>query len=331
METPKNPESRQMNRREALLALLRAGGAGAGLIVAGELLSAQSQKPVTGKLVAGGRNHAVAADASHPAMVVVQGEDPRALVRRAFDDLGGVGRFIAKGETVVVKPNIAWDRVPEQAANTNPDVVAEVVKQCMQAGARKVIVTDVTCNEPRRCFDRSGIEEAAKAEGAEVLLPDPALFREVDIKGDLLHVWPVLEPFLNADKVINLPIAKHHTLSKVTIGFKNWYGILGGQRMQLHQHIHQSLVDLAAFMRPTLTMVDCYRVLLRNGPTGGNLDDVADKKTLVAGTDMVAIDAYVAKAIWNLEVKELPYLEIAEKRGLGTSAFETLNIKTSKV
>jgi hypothetical protein len=130
----------------------------------------------------------------------------------------------------------------------------------------------------------------------------------VDLGGVVLKSWPVFTPFLEADKIINLPIAKHHVLTGATLGMKNWYGILGGQRNRLHQQIHQSLADLANFMLPTLTLMDCYRILLRNGPTGGNLEDVALKKTMVAGTDPVAIDAYVAKAYWNLDPEQMPYL-----------------------
>ena len=214
-----------------------------------------------------------------PHLVVVQGGEPRALVQRALEDLGGIRRFVSRQDVVVLKPNIAWDRTPEQAANTNPEVVAEVVRQCWQAGAKRVIVTDVSCNEPRRCFQRSGIQAAARAEGAEVILPDPELYREVDLGGVVLKSWPVFTPFLEADKIFNLPIAKHHGLVGVTLGMKNWYGILGGQRNRLHQQIHQSLADLANFMLPTVTLMDCYRILLRNGPTGGNLEDVALKKT----------------------------------------------------
>jgi uncharacterized protein (DUF362 family) len=232
---------------------------------------------------------------------------------------------------VVIKPNIAWDRTPEQAANTNPELVAEVVKQCWAAGAKRVVVTDVSCNEPRRCFMRSGIQAAARAEGAEVILPNPDMFREVDLGGVVLKSWPVFTPFLEADKIINLPIAKHHELTGCTLGMKNWYGILGGQRNRLHQQIHQSLVDLASFMLPTLTIMDCYRILLRNGPTGGNLEDVAMKKTVVAGTDPVALDAWVAKAFWNLDPEHLPYLGMAANRGLGTVEFDTLPVKTSQL
>jgi len=264
-------------------------------------------------------------------MAVVQNGEPRELVARALADLGGIGRFISRQDVVVIKPNIAWDRTPEQAANTNPEIVAEVVRHCWQAGAKRVIVTDVSCNEPRRCFQRSGIQAAARAAGAEVILPDPDLFREVEMGGVVLKNWPVFSPFLEADKILNLPIAKHHNLTGATLGMKNWYGILGGERNRLHQQIHQSLADLAAFMLPTLTIMDCYRVLLRNGPTGGALEDVALKKTVVASTDPVALDAYVAKAWWNLDSERLPYLQMAANRGLGTVDYEKLQVKFSRL
>jgi uncharacterized protein (DUF362 family) len=149
----------------------------------------------------------------------------------------------------------------------------------------------------------------------------------VDLQGEILRSWPVLSPFLNVDKIINVPIAKHHSLTGTTLGMKNWYGMLGGPRHQLHQKIHESLVDLADFVRPTLTMIDCYRILVRNGPTGGNLQDVLLKKTMVAGTNPVALDAYVAKAFWNLEVSDLPYLTMAANRGLGTYEFEKVRMQ----
>ena len=321
----------RMTRREAMLQLLRLTTAGAGTAAAAVWLAKHSALPGSTAAANARRDHTVEANTALPEMVVVQGDDPRALVRRAFDDLGGVGRFIAHNDVVVLKPNIAWDRTPEQAATTNPDVVAETVKQCVQAGAKRVIVTDVSCNEAERCFRRSGIAAAARAEGADVILPDPARFREVDLGGEVLQNWQVFEPFLLADKVINLPIAKHHALTGATLGFKNWYGILGGERNRLHQQIHQSLVDLAAFMLPTLTLLDCYRVLLRNGPTGGNLEDVALHKTLVAGTDPVALDAYVAKAYWNLDAEAMPYLKLAERRGLGQSDFAQVRTKFSQI
>lgn len=328
--SPKTPASSEsvppapLNRREALIRILRLAGLSAGTAAAGYWLSTRSARPTERVLAVVRHDHSVAPNPAFPDLTVISGDSPRALVQRALQELGGIQRFISRADVVIVKPNIAWDRTPEQAANTNPEVVAEMVRQCWSAGAIKVIVTDVSCNDPRRCFQRSGIADAARAAGAEVLLPDPAKFREVNLGGDLLQDWPVYQPFLAADKIINLPIAKHHSLTGTTLGMKNWYGILGGQRHRLHQHIHESLVDLADFVRPTLTLIDSYRVLLRNGPTGGNLEDVLQKKTVVAGTDPVALDAYVAKAYWNLDPPALPYLKMAEQRGLGSLQFERL-------
>jgi len=330
-----------LTRREAMVQLLRVGSIAAGAMGIGFWLNERNTKPAPPHAEQARRDHRIAADTRWPKLTVVQypmGSDAvakarelRLLAARALEDLGGIRRFIAKQDVVVVKPNIAWDRTPEQAANTNPELVAEVVKQCWAAGAKRVIVTDVSCNEPRRCFLRSGIQAAARAEGAEVLLPNPDLFREVDLGGVVLKSWLVYTPFLEADKIINLPIAKHHELTGATLGMKNWYGILGGQRNRLHQQIHQSLVDLANFMLPTLTVMDCYRILLRNGPTGGNLEDVALKKTIVAGTDPVALDAWVAKAYWNLDPEHLPYLGMAANRGLGTVDFDSLPVKISRL
>jgi uncharacterized protein (DUF362 family) len=320
-----------LSRREALIKLLRVAGAGAGAAGLGLWLSQHSWRPETALAMAAKRGHTVAADPSLPEMAIIQGGDPTQLARQAIEELGGMRRFISRGDIVLVKPNIGWDRTPEQAANTNPDVVAEIVRQCANAGAKRVIVTDVSCNDARRCFQRSGIAEAAKLAGADVILPEPSRFKEVDLQGEVLHAWPVFDPFLNVDKVINIPIAKHHGLTGTTLGMKNWYGMLGGQRNQLHQKIHESLVDLADFVRPTLTIVDCYRILLRNGPTGGNLEDVLLKKTLVAGTDPVALDAYVAKAYWNMEIDALPYLKMAAKRGLGTYQFETVRTRVKNL
>jgi uncharacterized protein (DUF362 family) len=321
-----------MERREALLKLLRLGGLGAGAAGMGLWLNARNSRPQPALVTDARRSHTVVPDPKLPEMVVTYGGDDSAqMVRRAVEELGGMRRFVSRADVVVIKPNIGWDRTPEQAANTNPAVVAEAVRLCWQAGAKKVIVTDVSCNDPRRCFQRSGIAEAARQNGAEVILPDPSKFREVDLGGEVLQNWPVLEPFLAADKIINIPIAKHHSLTGTTLGMKNWYGILGGPRHQLHQRIHESLVDLADFIRPTLTIMDAYRVLIRNGPTGGDLDDVVFKKTVLAGTDPVAVDAYVAKAYWNLEAEALPYLKMAADRGLGTPEFEKIRTVAVKL
>ncbi len=304
-----------------MLKLLKLGGLSAGIAGSALWFRSRSQRPEETLAASLTHNFTVPPDPERPAMAVAQGDSPQELARKVIGELGGITRFISRGDVVVIKPNIAWDRTPEQAANTNPQLVAGIVQLCQEAGAKRVIVTDVSCNDPRRCFERSGIAAAARAAGAEVLLPEERRFKEVDLRGDVLSTWPVLEHFLAADKMINVPIAKHHSLTEVTLGMKNWYGILGGPRHRLHQRIQESLVDLADFMRPTLTILDAYRVLVRNGPTGGNISDVALKKTLIASTDPVALDAYAAKAFWDLDIDRLPYLRMAQDRGLGKVDF----------
>ncbi len=249
-----------------------------------------------------------------------------ALVLRALEGLGGMGRFVSKGDVVVIKPNIGWDRLPIHAANTNPDVVAAVVRAAFDAGAHRVVVADGSCNDPNRCFQRSGIWNKAYAEGAEVVLPAEHRYRTMRLKGDVLDEWPVFTTLVDADKVINVPVAKHHNLAKFTAAMKNWYGVLGGRRNRLHQNIDTSIADLATFMRPTLTIVDATRVLLRNGPQGGNIDDTRELHTVVASVDQVAADAYSCTLIGQHR-DNLPYLKLAHERGIGTMFWENLRVK----
>jgi len=251
-----------------------------------------------------------------------------ALVRSAIDALGGMARFVSRGDVVVVKPNIGWDRMPLHAANTNPDVVAAVCKLAMDAGAKRVVVADGSCNDPNRCFQRSGIWKAAYGVGADVVLPAQHRFRTMRLKGDVLDEWPVFTTLVEADKVINVPVAKHHNLAKFTAAMKNWYGVLGGRRNRLHQNIDTSIADLATFMRPTLTVIDAVRVLVRNGPQGGNIDDTREMHTVVASVDQVAADAYACTLIGQ-RAENLPYLAMAHERGIGNMLWE--NLKTKEI
>ncbi len=321
----------QDSRRDALLQLLRVGCAGAGAAGLGYWLSRREPSPSEAPVIQW-KGDLRAPDApGAPVVVVAHGEDPSRLVRRAIEELGGIRRFVSRGDVVALKPNASWDRTPEQAANTNPDVVAETARLCFEAGAARVVVADVTINDARRCYQRSGIGGAAQQAGAAVILPEPRLFRRVNLRGDVLAEWPVFTPFLEADKFINLPVAKHHSLTGVTLGFKNLYGIVGGQRQRLHQRIHESLADLGSFLRPTLTVLDGYRVLLRGGPGGGNLEDVAPMRTVVAGTDPVAIDAWAARAWWDLDPAGLTWLALAARRGLGSLEADKLPIRAVTV
>ena len=256
-------------------------------------------------------------------MAIVHGPDPGANVRRAVESMGGMGRFVKRGERVVIKPNIGWNRLPEQAANTNPEVVAEVVRLVAAAGASKIWVTDASVNTAEQCFARSGIEKAAKAAGAIVVRPDATAFREIDVSGKLLRTGDVLFPFVESDRVINVPVVKQHGLSGATMAMKNWYGVLGGQRVKLHQNIHLSIVDLAAMVKPTLTIMDATRILLANGPTGGSLADVKQMDTIAVGSDEVALDAFGA-GLLGLNPSDLGFIVEASKAGLGTLEWRSL-------
>jgi uncharacterized protein (DUF362 family) len=270
------------------------------------------------------RSFRVEGDAGPADFAIARNEtDPATLVRKAVDAMGGMRRFISRGDVVVVKPNIGWDRTPAHAANTNPHVVAEVVRLAYDAGAKHVVVTDASCNEPNRCFTRSGIWKAAYDVGAEVILPSEHRFRRMRLRGEVLDEWPVFTPLIQADKLINVPIAKHHNLSGYTAAMKNWYGSLGGRRNRLHQNIDVSIADLATFLTPTLTIVDAVRVLMRNGPQGGNLADARAMNTVIASIDQVAADAFGCTLIGK-SPEELPYLRMGKERGLGTIDWKSL-------
>jgi uncharacterized protein (DUF362 family) len=314
------------DRRQFLRALLRVGGLSAASAGLGAWLKGRSARPVEAVAPAVKRRRFTAAAAGLPDLVIARGESPAGLARVAVDTLGGIGRFVSRGDVVVVKPNIGWDRAPVFAATSNPEVVAEVVRLCRAAGAARVIVTDMSCNDARASFERSGIAAAARAAGATVILPEPQRFTTVDLHGEVLGEWPVLEPFATADKVINVAIAKHHSLTGVTLGMKNWYGVIGGQRNRLHQRINESLADLTAFVVPALTIIDAYRVLMRNGPTGGSPADVEERKSVVATVDPIAADAYAAKAFFDLDPPQLPFVRIGEARGLGKALLDSARI-----
>ncbi|MGB4704202.1 MAG: DUF362 domain-containing protein [Candidatus Saccharicenans sp.] len=267
---------------------------------------------------------------SSPELAVVEGDSPRAITREALKMLGGMSRFVRRGDRVLIKPNIGWDRTPEMTACTNPEVVAALVEMALEAGAREVIVMDHTINQPQRCYTRSGIQEAARAAGARVLYTDEKRLKRMNIKGEWLKEWEVFQDFVEVDRLINVPVAKVHSLSRVTLGLKNWLGAIGGNRNQLHQKIDQAVVDLGAFFKPALTVLDAYRVLFRNGPQGGRVSDTRLQKTVVAGIDPVAVDAYGA-TFFDLKPQDLTFLKLAQNRGLGIFELEKVKIEKRTV
>jgi uncharacterized protein (DUF362 family) len=263
--------------------------------------------------------------AAYPKIAVARGLDALKMVRAAVDKLGGMSNFIEPGQRVLIKPNVGWDRQPEQAANTNPEVVAAVVRLCLEARAASVVVTDVSINDPYRSFARSGIEAAVNAAGGKISFTTENDFLTTDLKGEALNIWPVSRYFHEADRLINVPVVKNHSLSKCTAAMKNWYGVLGGRRNRLHQDLDTSIADLAAAIRPTLTIMDVTRVLKHNGPTGGNLSDVSIENTIAAGTDEVALDSYCLRFL-DLKVEDVGYLIKGRARGIGTTDLKGMNI-----
>jgi uncharacterized protein (DUF362 family) len=265
-----------------------------------------------------------------PDMAVIQGESPAAITREALAALGGIGRFIAKGDKVMIKPNIGWDRTPELAATTNPEVVKTLVELCFEAGAKEVTVMDHTTNQAQRCYARSGIADAAKAAGAKIPFVNTFRLKKTALQGEWLKDWEVFTDFIEVDKLINVPIVKHHSLCRLTLGMKNWLGAIGGPRNQLHQKLDEAIVDLAAFFKPHLTVLDAYRILTRNGPQGGRTSDVRLQKTVAATTDPVAADTLGASFL-ELGPQELAYLGLANKRGLGENNLERLTVEKRTV
>jgi len=265
------------------------------------------------------RDLRVADEGGRPPLVVARGGGPALLVRAAVAALGGMERFVRPGETVLVKPNMAWDRTPEQGANTQPAVVAEVVRLCRAAGARRVIVSENSIHDAQRVAERSGIGAAVEAAQGELVFPPRSGFERTTLGGSVLSSWDVLSVLFQADRLINVPVVKHHSLSRLTCGIKNHMGLIGGSRGRLHQEIHAAVVDLAAAFRPTLTVVDATRVMMRNGPTGGRLEDVVAVNAVAAGTDPVACDAWAARQL-GLDPAEVGHVVLAEGRGLGSLA-----------
>jgi len=266
----------------------------------------------------------------NPDLAIVTGESPAALAKEALAALGGMKRFIAKGDKVMIKPNIGWDRTPELAATTNPEIIKTLVELSFEAGAKEVTVMDNTINQAPRCYARSGIAEAAKAAGAKVPFVNEYRLKKMALKGEWLKEWEVFTDFVETDKLINVPIAKHHSLSRLSIGMKNWLGAVGGARNQFHQKIDEAMVDLAAFFKPQLTVLDAYRILTRNGPQGGRLSDVKLQKTVVASIDPVAAET-LAAGFFEIRPEELPCLGLAQKRGLGQISLEKLTVEKRTV
>jgi uncharacterized protein (DUF362 family) len=264
---------------------------------------------------------------SGPDLVVFRGEDPGANVRAAVAALGGMARFVKRDALVVVKPNVLTGRAPQYATATNPDVIAAVVRLCLEAGAREVVVLDRPTSEPRTAFDTAGITSAVAAAGGRVKFLTDRNYERVSIpQGRILTSWPLVTDVFEADTFINVPIAKTHGMAGLTMSMKNLMGIMGGERGTIHQDFSQKIVDVNTLVRPHLVVLDAYRMLIRNGPTGGSLSDVKIAKTVVAGTSQVAVDAMGA-TLFGWEPGRLDYLRVASEQGLGVIDLGRLRVQ----
>lgn len=259
-------------------------------------------------------------------MSIITGSDRVKTVNRALAALGGIERFIKTGDRVVLKVNAAFASPPALSATSHPDLIAEVARLCLRAGAASVIVTDNPINDPQSCFTLTGIARAAESAGAKIALPAPSAFKPASLAGAaLIKNWPLLiRPFQGATKLIGLAPVKDHHRSGASLTMKNWYGLLGGQRNVFHQDINTIILELARLVRPTLVILDGTMTMMTNGPTGGSLGDLQATNTMIASTDEVAADAFGATLLGKTAAS-LPFIGKAAAAGLGNADFESLN------
>ena len=258
-------------------------------------------------------------------MAIARGFDRRPGTEMVIRALGGMKAFIQSGDRVLLKVNAAFASPPILGATTHPDMVTTVAKLCFQAGADRVMVTDNPINDPASCFELTGIGPAARQAGAQTILPGADQFLTYSLEGgQLIQRWPVLGvPLTQADKLIGLAPVKDHHRSGASMTIKNWYGLLGGRRNLFHQRIHAIIAELARMVRPTLVILDGTSSMMANGPTGGSLDDLRPTRTIIAGTDPVAVDTAGA-VLLGKTAQDLPYLALAEKEGVGTVDYPSL-------
>jgi len=255
-----------------------------------------------------------------PLVAKAQGTNYAQMVGDTIQALGGMKKFVNAGEVVVVKPNMAWDQTPEMGANANPAVVRQVVELCLEAGAKQVKVLDYTCDDARKAYAASGIQaavEGIKDPRAVVQFVDERGFVEVQIeKARALKKWSFYKDILEADRFINIPVAKQHSEARLTMCLKNMMGAIGPWRGRIHVGLHQNIADMNLILRPDLHVLDATRILLRNGPKGGRLEDVAVKNLVFAGTDPVALDA-LGTELFGMKPDDIGYITKAHQAGRG--------------
>jgi uncharacterized protein (DUF362 family) len=252
---------------------------------------------------------------------VVHSTDVEEAVRQAVELVGGIGRYIGRGDVVAVKPNIAFNSPPQYKATTDPLVVRTVVDLCFRAGASKVYVFDRTVSNPKLSYVTSGIQQAAEEAGAKVFYVDNVsskLYKTISVAdGVYLKETLVNRYILESDAFINLPVAKNHSTAGLTIGMKNLMGITGDNRSRWHWDIHQAISDINMAVNSDLTVVDATAIMTRRGPTGGSLSYLKDTDTIIASPGVAQADAETTH-LFGMQPKDLGYLRLAEAKGLGS-------------
>jgi uncharacterized protein (DUF362 family) len=261
-------------------------------------------------------------------LVAVKGGEPDVMLRKGMEELGGIRAFVKKGQKVVVKPNIGWDVSPERAGCTNPKLVAEIIRQCREAGAGEVYVLDHTCDNWQRCYKNSGIEDAVKDAGGKIAPANTeGYYHDVSIPlGKSLTKSKEHELILNSDVFINVPVLKNHGGSTLTIAMKNLMGNVWDRGKWHRTDLHQCIADFATYRRPTLNIVDAYRVMKQNGPRGVSVDDVVVMKSLLISSDIVAVDSAAAK-LFGINPSDVEHIRLAAEQKVGRIDLENLKIK----
>ena len=314
---------RKVTRRQCLGALAATAVASAGGYVlwdrSGDRKTGQQRHPIKDYFAG------IEFPASNPRISAALGDDRGidAMVRAAVNGLDaglGIKRFVHPGDVVLIKPNAGFDRPPHLGATTHPEVVRAVIRLCKEAGARQVMVTDHPIETPEACWIRSEIGPVAHSEGATLLTPRDREFVGLTGPAELLKGWPVfVAPLHRADKLIGIAPVKDHNLCGASMNLKNWYGLLGGRRNQLHQAIHEVISDLAAIFSPTLVIADATRVMMTSGPTGGRATDVQPggqlgRPAVIAAVDPVACDAWCYENLLGRDPATLAYLSLAARK-----------------
>jgi len=260
-------------------------------------------------------------------LVAIKGGEPDFMFDKAINSIGGMKSFVKKGNTVVVKPNIGWDVIPERAANTNPVLVKRIIEHCLEAGAKDVYVFDHTCDDWNSCYSNSGVERAVKDAGGKIVPGNSErYYQEVDVPGgERLKTAKVHELILESDVFINVPILKSHSSADLTMSMKNLMGIVWDRRYWHRNDLHQCIADFTSFRKPDLNVIDAYYVMKKNGPRGVSKADVVTMKSQIISSDIVAADAAAAK-LFGLKPQDIDYLEIANKMKLGEIDLNKLNI-----